>query len=173
MRERGSDVDGFVASDAPALLRMAIALTGDRSAAEDLLQDVLERMYVAWPRIDEPAAYARRALVNASTNRWRLRGRRPEHAVASLPEVAVADRADEHGRRDELVRAVATLPSRQRAVVVLRFLADLSEAETAHALGCTVGTVKSQTARALATLRGLFDEVEPPALAEPMNRRSG
>ncbi|HVT63609.1 MAG TPA: SigE family RNA polymerase sigma factor [Mycobacteriales bacterium] len=156
MRERGSDFDDFVVASAPALLRMSIALTGDRGAAEDLLQDVLERMYVAWPRIDEPSAYARRALVNASSNRWRLRARRPEHAVAALPEVAIADSADAQSHRDELVRAVAMLPARQRAVVVLRFLEDLSEAETARALGCTTGTVKSQTARALSKLRELI-----------------
>jgi RNA polymerase sigma-70 factor (sigma-E family) len=160
VRERGSDFDDFVVVAAPGLLRMAIALTGDRSAAEDLLQDVLERVYVAWPRIDDPQAYARRALVNASSNRWRRRARRPELAVAALPEVAVADRTDEHSSRDELVRAVAMLPARQRAVVVLRFLADLSEAETAHTLGCTTGTVKSQTARALTSLRRLIGELD-------------
>ncbi|HVT20650.1 MAG TPA: SigE family RNA polymerase sigma factor [Mycobacteriales bacterium] len=156
MRERGSDFDGFVVSAAPGLLRMAIALTGERAAAEDLLQEVLERMYVAWPRIDDPLAYARRALANRSANRWRLRARRPEHTVATLPEIAVTDRADEHGARDELVRAVALLPARQRAVVVLRFLADLSETETAQVLGCSTGTVKSQSARALAKLRELI-----------------
>lgn len=149
---------------------MSIALTGDRSAAEDLLQDVLERMYVAWPRIDDPAAYARRALVNASTNRWRLRGRRPERPLDDAPEPLVSDRTEEHGRRDELVRAVACLPPRQRAVVVLRFLEDLSEAETARALGCTAGTVKSQTARALAKLRDLVGESAERASTSTLGR---
>lgn len=145
---------------------MAIALTGDRTAAEDLLQDVLERLYVAWPRVDDPSAYARRTLINASTNRWRRRGRRPERPLDEAPEPLVADRTEEHGHRDELVRAVATLPARQRAVVVLRFLADLSEAETASALGCSTGTVKSQTARALISLRRIVgtDEASVPTV---------
>ncbi|MGN6474274.1 MAG: SigE family RNA polymerase sigma factor [Mycobacteriales bacterium] len=173
MWERGSDFDGFVVSAAPALLRMAVALTGDRVAAEDLLQDVLEKVYVAWPRIDDPWPYARRALVNASTNRWRLRGRRPERPLDEAPEPLVPDQSDEHGRRDELVRAVSALPPRQRAVVVLRFLGDLSEAETAQTLGCSVGTVKSQAARALSTLRRLVVEADEPAPAVPIDRRTG
>ncbi len=139
---------------------MAIALTGDRTAAEDLVQDVLTRMYVAWPRIDDPAAFARRALINASTNRWRLRGRRKEQPLSTAPDPSVSDRSDAHGRRDELVRAISSLPSRQRAVVVLRFLQDLPEAETAAVLGCSVGTVKSQTSRALTRLRELLAEAD-------------
>lgn len=170
MWERGSDFDGFVVAASPGLLRMSVALTGDRSAAEDLLQDVLERLYVAWPRVDDPSAYARRALVNASTNRWRLRGRRPERPLDDAPEPLVSDRTDEHGRRDELVRAVATLPGRQRAVVVLRFLADLSEAETAKLLGCSVGTVKSQTARALTKLRELIGETDDRSATSTLGR---
>jgi RNA polymerase sigma-70 factor (sigma-E family) len=156
VRERGADFDEFVVGAAPGLTRMAVALSGDRGAAEDLVQDVLERMYVAWPRIDDPLAYARRALVNASSNRWRRRARRPEHSVATIPEVAVADKSDEHGHRDEVARAVAQLPARQRAVVVLRYLEDQSESETAQILGCSTGTVKSQSARALATLRAVI-----------------
>lgn len=156
MRSRGADFDDFVVGDGTRLQRMAIALTGDRSVAEDLVQDVLERMYVAWPRIDDPHAYARRALVNATANRWRRRSRRPERIVADTPEVAVSDRADEHAHRDELVRAISALPARQRAVIVLRFLEDMSEAEAATALGCSAGTVKSQTSRALSKLRELL-----------------
>lgn len=153
MTRRGSDFDDFVAGAAAGLHRMAYALTGERAAAEDLVQDVLERMFVAWPRVDEPLAYARRALVNRSANRWRSRARRREVALAEPVEIPVADTTDHHGRRDQLVRAISTLPPRQRSVVVLRFLADLSEAETAAALGCSAGTVKSQTSRALARLR--------------------
>jgi RNA polymerase sigma-70 factor (sigma-E family) len=160
VRERGSDFDDFVVSAASGLLRIAVALTGERGAAEDLLQDVLERMYVAWPRIEDPLAYARRSLANASANRWRRRSRQPEESAADLPEQAVADPAAAHGERDEVRRAIAGLPQRQRAVIVLRFLADLSEADTAKALGCTAGTVKSQTARALSALRDLVGEPE-------------
>jgi RNA polymerase sigma-70 factor (sigma-E family) len=170
VRERGSDFDDFVVGAAPGLLRMAIALTGDRTAAEDLLQDVLERMYVAWRRIDDPHAYARRALVNASANRWRSRSRRPEQLRADLPETPVADVTDQHDERDKMRRAIAALPRRQRAVVVLRYLEDLSEAETARTLGCSPGTVKSQTARALATLRELARDDDSPVTS--VDRRS-
>jgi RNA polymerase sigma-70 factor (sigma-E family) len=166
--QRGSDFDGFVMSAAPGLLRMSVALTGDPGAAEDLLQDVLERLYVAWPRVDDPLAYARRALANASANRWRSRSRRPERPVADLPDRVVADSSDIHDERDRVRRAIATLPSRQRAVVALRFLEDLSEADTARTLGCSIGTVKSQTARALASLRQAVGDDEPPV---PMAER--
>jgi DNA-directed RNA polymerase specialized sigma24 family protein len=107
---RGSDFDDFVVAAAPDLLRIAVALTGDRGAGEDLVQDVLERMYVAWPRIDDPAAYARRALANGSANRWRRRSRRPEHPMALVPDRALPDPANEHDRRDEIRRAVVRLP---------------------------------------------------------------
>lgn len=160
MTRRGSDFDDFVVGAAPGLQRMAIALTGDCGAAEDLVQDILVRMYVAWPRIEDPLAFARRSLINASTNRWRMRGRRREQPVSTLPDLAIGDRSEEHGRRDELVRAVALLPARQRAVVVLRFLLDMSEADTATALSCSVGTVKSQTSRALMRLRELVPDVD-------------
>lgn len=172
MRERGSEFDDFVVSAAPGLLRIAVALTGERGAAEDLLQDVLERMYVAWPRIDDPLAYARRALSNASANRWRLRSRRPEYLLSEMPEAVTADATDEHGERDRLRRAITRLPARQRAVIVLRFLADLSEAETARTLGCTVGTVKSQAARALINLRRLVGDQDQPAAAGATKRRT-
>lgn len=160
VRQRGSAFDDFVATAGPGLMRMAVALTADRGAAEDLLQDVLERMYVAWPRVDDPLAYARRSLTNGSANRWRLRARRQEQPMAEVPDRVVSDVADQHGERDRLRRAIAALPPRQRAVVVLRFLADLSEADAARTLGCTAGTVKSQTSRALTSLRRLIGELD-------------
>ncbi|HEX3707205.1 MAG TPA: sigma factor [Mycobacteriales bacterium] len=95
MWERASDFDDFVVGAAPGLLRIAVALTGERAAGEDLLQDVLERMYVAWPRIDDASAYARRSLANGSANRWRRQARRPEHSVAQVPDVSVTDRSSE------------------------------------------------------------------------------
>jgi RNA polymerase sigma-70 factor (sigma-E family) len=159
---RGTEFDEFVMGSAIGLKRMAIALTGDPGAAEDLVQDVLERMYVAWPQIDEPVAYARRALVNRATNRWRGRRRRPELPLEAAGQPSVADSADHHGSRDLIVRAVSSLPPRQRAVVVLRFLADLSEADTARLLGCSTGTVKSQSARALGRLRELIPAEPDP-----------
>lgn len=155
------DFEQFVASRSAVLLRTAYLLcAGDRGAAEDMLQDVLERMYPKWRRIKgEPEAYARVALANASANRWRRRSRRVSespltdfaHPEMHGPEKEVAD-------RDEVVRALGELPDRMRAVLVLRFFDDLSEAATAEALGCGVGTVKSQTSRGLARLRELLAE---------------
>jgi RNA polymerase sigma-70 factor (sigma-E family) len=155
VRDRGSEFDDFVVGMSPRLLRAAIVLTGDRAAAEDLLQDVFERVYVAWPRIDDPLAYARRALVNAANGRWRSRSRRPEVALSAAYDVSSEGR-DSLAERDALLRAIAQLPPRQRAVVVLRYLEDMTEADTAATLSCSSGTVKSQASRALATLRGLL-----------------
>jgi RNA polymerase sigma factor (sigma-70 family) len=120
--------------------------------------------------VDDPLAYARRSLVNASANRWRWRARRREVPLTDSHDVVVADAGPRHDQRDELIRAIAMLPARQRAVVVLRFLEDLTEAQTAVALGCSVGTVKSQTSRALARLRelvGTTDEVPALQRTEP------
>jgi RNA polymerase sigma-70 factor (sigma-E family) len=160
---RREDFAEFVQADATRLLRVAYLLTGNREAAEDLLQETLERVYVAWPRVDNPFAYTRRALARRSANRWRDRARKPEAPLDLATEVHVAhaDGAEQRAQRDELVRALAKLGARQRAAVVLRYLEDLSEAETAAALGCSVGTVKSQTSRALARLRVVLDTASP------------
>jgi RNA polymerase sigma-70 factor (sigma-E family) len=162
------DFADFVNADATRLLRVAYLLTGDREAAEDLLQDTLERVYVAWPRVDNPFAYARTALVRRSANRWRDRLRRPEAPLAAAGDVAHdegADAAERIAHRDQVTRALGRLGPRQRAVVVLRYLEDLSEAETAAVLGCSVGTVKSQTSRALVRLRAVIDEPSAGAAA--------
>jgi RNA polymerase sigma-70 factor (sigma-E family) len=152
-----ADFTDFVRGRSTALLRTAVLLTGgDRGHAEDLLQGVLERMFVRWRRINEsPEAYARRALVHAAVNRSRTRRRRPElplfePAAAALPGADATGTVDE---RDLLVRALLTLPPRQRAVLVLRYFDDLSEVDTAAAMGCSAGTVKSTASRALARLR--------------------
>lgn len=158
-RDRGAGFDAFVVEASPRLLRTAFLLTGDRGAAEDLLQDVLERLYVAWPRVQDPDAYARRSLVHGSTNRWRRRERRPEARLSPSHDVAVPDVSSASAERDRLVRALAQLPARQRTVVVLRWYADLSEAQTAEAMGCSTGTVKSQCHRALQRLRVLLEEL--------------
>ena len=133
------------------LLRFAHALTGDPHRAADLVQDALERTLLAWHRVerkDDPEAYVRRAIVNRHVSVWR-RTRR-ERLVAETPESAY-DGVE--GRDQELWAALATLPPRQRAVLVLRFYEDLTEVDTAAALGCAVGTVKSQTFKAMARLR--------------------
>jgi RNA polymerase sigma-70 factor (sigma-E family) len=164
MRRPREDFDAFVAGNATRLLRTAYLVTGDQQAAEDVLQDALERVYVAWPRVDDPLAYTRAAIARHAANRWRTRARRPE-VTLGRHDTTVPDVADAYARRDLVVNALAQLAPRQRAAVVLRYFDDLSEAETAAALGCSVGTVKSQTSRAIARLRELIPAPgETPAL---------
>jgi RNA polymerase sigma-70 factor (sigma-E family) len=153
-----ADFTAFVAGSSRRLLGLAHLLTGDRYAAEDLLQGALERTYRSWPRINRdgaPESYVRRALVNASTDRWR---RRRGVAEVGLGEarLAEADPSDLTASRDALMRAVRELPAGQRAVLVLRYFEGLTEAQTAAVMECSVGTVKSQHARALARLRTLM-----------------
>jgi RNA polymerase sigma-70 factor (sigma-E family) len=157
----------FVAARSAALLRTAYLLVGDWAHAEDVLQNALTKTYLAWRRLGEfeaVDAYARRVLVTTATSWWRRRwhGERP---TAVMPERITPDAIDEHIERQALWRHVQKLPSRQRAVLVLRFYEDLTEAETARVLGVAVGTVKSQCARALGTLRNSLSEegVEPAA----------
>ena len=145
----------FVAARSSALLRTAYLLAGDWATAEDLLQTALTKTYLAWKRLGEIEAvepYARRVLVNTATSWWRRRwhGERPTEI---LPERAAPDQIDEQLERDALWRHVKALPARQRAVLVLRFYEDMTEAQTAALLDISTGTVKSQTSRALNTLR--------------------
>ncbi|WP_007519036.1 SigE family RNA polymerase sigma factor [Pseudofrankia saprophytica] len=152
----------FVAGSADRLLLSAVLLVGgDRAAGEDLLQGAFERTYRHWSKIadGQPEAYVRRALVNAATSRWRrLRARVTEVPLLTEQDPGgfgpqVADHAEALSARDGLTRALRTLPPRQRAVVVLRYLDDLPEGEVAAALGCSVGSVRSQASRGLAKLR--------------------
>jgi RNA polymerase sigma-70 factor (sigma-E family) len=153
------DFDDFVRTRSTGLLRIAYLLTGDRYAAEDLVQEVLEQMYAKWRWITgAPDAYARRALVNRSTNRWRRRGRRPEAPLAHH-DVAAPDHSDHVVIRDTVVEALRSLPPGQRAAVVLRYLDDLPVAEVASALNCSEGTVKSNTSRGLDRLRAVLAPV--------------
>ncbi len=145
----------FVSARSAALLRTAYLLVGDWGHAEDLLQTTLTKTFLAWHRISDPAAveaYARKILVNTATSWWRRRwhGERPS---GRLPETVTGDEAARHAERDELWELVRALPVRQRAVLVLRFYCDQTETETARLLGISVGTVKSQSARALDRLR--------------------
>lgn len=148
---RTADFDDFVAARSQALLRTAYLLTRDHGLAEDLLQTSLSKAWFSWDRVDtSPEAYVRKILVNTYASWWRRKwnGERP---TDELPEHSTADSSAEV--RHDLSAAVARLPKRQRAVVVLRFFEDLSEAETADLLGCSRGTVKSQLSKALAKLR--------------------
>jgi len=148
---------GYVAARSAALLRTAYMLTGNKADAEDLLQTALAKTYLAWESIrdrESVDAYVRRIMLNTRTSWWRRRRHVGEFPTDQVPKAPV--RHDETERivlHDALWNALADLPKRQRAMVVLRYYEDLSEAETAVALGVSVGTVKSTTARALAKLR--------------------
>jgi RNA polymerase sigma-70 factor (sigma-E family) len=147
------DFREFVRTRSPALVRTAYLLTGDRHLAEDLLQTALLRCYGHWSRIDAPEAYVRRAMVTTVTG-WRRRRWMGEVSTGVLPERSGGDDpTDEQAIRTDLLRVLHELGPRQRAVLVLRFYEDMSEAEVAAVLGVSVGTVKSQSARALARLR--------------------
>lgn len=157
-REAQASFEDFVYARSSSLLRTALLLTGqNRADAEDLLQIALERAYRHWPRLcrsGEPERYIRRILANASADRWRRLARRPEQPMpAAGPDPAVPDGTAKIVDREYLLWALATLPPRQRAVLVLRYFDDMSEGETAQILGCSLGTVKSHAARALARLR--------------------
>ncbi|OZM83549.1 SigE family RNA polymerase sigma factor [Pseudonocardia sp. MH-G8] len=151
-RQERAAFDAFVTTYSDRLVRSAYLLCGDRRDAEDLVQIALMRTARQWRRAREsPEAYARRVVVNLAKDRWRGLRRRP----AELP-LEVDVQAPDTTRlvdRDMILRAAQQLPAGQRAVLVLRYFDDLSVESTAAALGCTTGTVKSQTARALDNLR--------------------
>jgi RNA polymerase sigma-70 factor (ECF subfamily) len=154
------DFRDYVVARTPTLLRTAYLLTGDRGEAEDLLQEALFRLSKAWRRVSESEsldAYVRRTMVNLCVSRWRRRRVRTV-TVAAVPELQGAGDADHVSDRDEIWRALAMVPPRMRAVLVLRFYEDLSEADTAAVLDCAVGTIKSQTARGLVKLRNALPE---------------
>jgi RNA polymerase sigma-70 factor (sigma-E family) len=158
----------FVRTWSPGLMRTAFLLTGDHGHAEDLVQTALMQVSRRWRRLDRPDlayGYARTALVNAHTS-WRRRRRVSEHLIAGHDDVPPA--AHEHfSSADRTAEALQALPPGMRAVLVLRFHEDLSEADTAAVLGCSVGNVKSQTSRALARMRDHLAADEATTTAAP------
>ena len=143
----------FVEARYAALLRTAYLLTGAPADAEDLLQSALLAVMARWSRVEQPEAYLRRVMVNHLVSRWRRR-RVVEVLTAVLPDRAGPQEQPE--LRDEVWQALHRLPARMRAVLVLRYWEDLSEERTAEALGCSVGSVKSQASRGLVRLRALL-----------------
>ena len=155
----------FVSSRAAALHRTAYLLCGDWHLANDLVQETFVQAFRNWRRVqraDNQNAYVKRILINEFNGHWRRYGRLPVHAYSDRPEVAIPDVSDEVVNRAELLRALLTLPARQRATVVLRYLEGMSERETAAVMRCSEGTVKSQTARALNTLGSCLKHKELP-----------
>jgi RNA polymerase sigma-70 factor (sigma-E family) len=156
----------FVTDRSRALLRSAYALTGDQYAAEDLVQTALAKVYARWARLsDDPEHYVRKIIYHDFVSIWRRRRRRGEVVLAEPPERSAPD--DLHGSELRLVlgEALDTLPPRQRAVIVLRYLEDYSLLQTAAVLGCSTGTVASQANRALAKLRELIPAIDAAHLA--------
>ena len=143
----------MLAERGDALLASAVLLTGRRDAGEDLLQHALERVMRRGPRLpEELEGYLRRTMYNLATDRWRRLARRRE-VPSDHVEHAVGDHADDVALRRMIAAILTTLPPRQRAVLVLRYFEQLTEAETAEVLGCSIGTVKSTASRALQRLR--------------------
>jgi len=151
----------FVDARGAVLFRVALALTGTREAAEDLLQTVLARTFVRWRHVlSDPEMYVRRSLYHAQVSVWRRRARVRETPTGQMPERPdPRDHMDAAEQRLLVRRALLRLGPRQRAVLVARFLEDLSEERTAALLGCSTGTVRSQTYRALSRLRQVAPEL--------------
>ncbi|MGC0332306.1 RNA polymerase sigma-70 factor (sigma-E family) [Streptomyces sp. SAI-170] len=156
------EFQAFVIGRWPRLMRTAFLLAGEQHAAEDLVQSTLERVYVAWRRVgaaDDPEAYVRRVLINTHARRHRRKLREflaPKDDSGIAPEVPdTGDRIAQAEDRGVLLQALAQLPPRQRQAVVLRYWEDLTETQTAEAMGCSVGAVKSNAAKGIAKLRGI------------------
>lgn len=158
--DRDEQFHDFAVAASPGLHRLALSLTSDPHRAQDAVQSTLERVYLAWPRatIRDPAAYARTVLVRQVVTERRHVWWRREVTMGAVPEVAVSDDSTED--RHVLVAALALLPARQRATVVLRYLEDLSVAEVADLLGCAEGTVKRAAHDGLRSLRSTLTAID-------------
>lgn len=153
-----ADLESFLAERGDHLLRTAVLLAGSREAGEDLLQTALERLLRRWATIEgNPEGYLRRTLYHLAADRWRQQAAVHRRLRLLRPGVStvVADPTADVDVRDSLVRLLMQLPKRQRAAIVARYWEQLSEAESAEVLGCSIGTVKSATARGLSRLREL------------------
>ncbi|MGW5669627.1 SigE family RNA polymerase sigma factor [Micromonospora sp. NPDC003776] len=157
----------FVTARGQALLRFALMLTGDRHQAEDLVQAVLAKAYVRWSRVaamSRPEAYLKQVLVNENLRWWRRRSSRETPVAEPGDGPGGTDGAGAYAAREAAWALLGRLPRRQRAVLVLRYYEDLADAQIAEILGCTPGTVRSQAARALATLRAMVPTMDREAL---------
>jgi RNA polymerase sigma-70 factor (sigma-E family) len=165
MSGQEQDYREFAGSRAASLHRTAYLLCGDWHLADDLVQETFVQTFRHWRRVqraDNQNAYVKRILINEFNRHWRRYGGLPVRADNDRPEVAVPDISDEVVNRADLLRALLTLPARQRATVVLRYLEGMSERETAAVMRCSEGTVKSQTARALNALEACLKHKESP-----------
>jgi RNA polymerase sigma-70 factor (sigma-E family) len=152
---KDEEFSAFVRARGTRLLRFATLLAGEANAGEDLLQEVLEKVYRRWVKVgqaDNPEAYIRQALVNSAKRHWSRR-RDGERLVAAAPDLQSSGGHGEVLVRHTLLQALAGLSRQQRAVIVLRYFADQSEAEVARLLGCSVGNVKAHASRGIERLR--------------------
>jgi RNA polymerase sigma-70 factor (sigma-E family) len=156
------EITVFIRSSYAPLLRRAFLLTGDRGLAEDIVQDSLAKLWTSWSRrtVDSPDAYVRRIMVNSSISTWRRRRPTQPMAEGDPPMLAVPDGADASAEHDRVWAALGQLPPRQRAILVLRYYEDLSEAEICQTLSISPGTVRSQTYKARQTLRQVMSADE-------------
>lgn len=155
------DFAEFAAARSGELIRLAYVLTGSQHAAEDLLQSALTKAAAHWGRIHSaPEAYVKQIMYREQVSWWRRRARRRETTMATVPERASDPPSAGVEDRLALQDALRTLPPRKRAVLVLRYLEDLPEAQVADILGCSVGTVRSQTHRAIAQLRSALTPLD-------------
>ena len=162
LRARDTEFREFVRNRGTPLHQTAFLLCGDWHLAHDLVQDTFVKAYQHWHRVrtaDNPDAYVRGILINEIRGRWR-RKERTISVATFADEPTVADQSEDVARRAGLFQALLTLPLRQRATVVLRYLEGLSERETAALLGCSEGTVKSQSSRGLASLKAFLNRTE-------------
>ncbi len=162
--ERDDEFTAFVVAHGAALLRTACLLTADRQHGEDLTQTTLAKAYGSWSKVrqaDEPLAYVRRILVNSHLS-WRGRLLNTERVTEVVSDRGTDDSQAAHADRDEMRRALLQLAPRMRAAVVLRYFEDLSEAETARVMGCSISTVNNHVSRGLTALRAaLAPETAP------------
>ncbi|WP_406673780.1 SigE family RNA polymerase sigma factor [Nonomuraea sp. N2-4H] len=162
--EQKRDFADFVAARSDSLIRLAYVLTGDQDTAEDLLQTALTKTASRWNKIrDNPEAYVRKVMYHEQVSRWRSPRWGREKLVDSPPERMASDRTAEVDEHLALQQALRALPPRKRAVLVLRYYEDLPESEVATIMGCSVGTVRSQTHQAITRLREL---VRKPVMLE-------
>jgi RNA polymerase sigma-70 factor (sigma-E family) len=175
--EARAEFERFVADSATSLLRTAYLVARDLPVAEDLVQECLFRVARRWPRVrsmEYPTGYARRILINLALDG--AEGRyRDSSELASVNRLSIEDHHDESAARalvevdttSELIHALGELAPRQRAALVLRYFEDLSEAQVAEAMGCSVGTVKSTTSRALERLREVMGARDEDRVIDP------
>jgi RNA polymerase sigma-70 factor (sigma-E family) len=160
--ERDRQFSEYMQARQPSLLRTAYLLTGDRHTAEDLVQTALAKLYLSWDKVQRQEVvdgYVRRILVNEHNSLWRRAWKKRESTTAELPDRPAGPDSPSATHDADLWAFVQTLPRKQRAAIVLRYYEELSEAETAEILGVSVGTVKSQTSRALSAMRARVGEI--------------